>query len=69
MWEDTPRKADVIVYDREAAKIEAKNLRPGLTLWTESFRQGNGACECSVIWGKGPHDWCATSDTVHPVQS
>jgi len=60
---DTPLKAGVVVYDREAAKIEAQKHRPGLTLWTDGSRQDNGACGYSVVWGKGPHDWRGVKPT------
>jgi len=35
LQEDILLKADVIVYDREAAKIAAQKPRPGLTLWAD----------------------------------
>ena len=33
--EESPLKVDVIVCDREAAKIEVQKPRPGPTLWTD----------------------------------
>jgi len=63
--EDAPLKADVIVYDREAAKIEAQKPRPGLTLRTDGSRQDNGACGYSgglgerharLAWCENPHE-------------
>jgi len=57
LHEDTPLEAGIVAYEREAAKIEAENPRPGLVMWTDGSRQDNGACGYSVVWGKGCHYW------------
>jgi len=55
--ENTQFKADVIVYDREAAKIEAQTPPPGTDFMDRQHPTRQRGMRVLGCLGKGPHDW------------